>query len=153
MNKPLAAPLRGFTLIEVMITVAIVAILASIALPAYTDYIRRGQLHEAPPILSDYRIKMEQYYQDNRNYGTGNCATGGVTPTWANFNPGAKHFTFTCELKDAGQNYVVTAAGTGPLDGYSYTIDSGTSNYQHTTKFKSAVVATNCWLIKGDECQ
>ena len=63
-------PASGFTLIEVMITVAIVAILGSIALPAYFDYVRRGQLPEAFSNLADYRVKMEQYYQDNRNYGT-----------------------------------------------------------------------------------
>jgi type IV pilus assembly protein PilE len=60
---------RGFTLIEVMIVVAIVAILSSVAYPAYTDYVRRGQLQEAFTNLANYRIQMEQYYQDNGHHG------------------------------------------------------------------------------------
>ncbi len=69
--------MAGFTLIEVMIVVAIIAILASIALPSYNDYVRRGQIQEAFGYLSDSRVKMEQYFQDNRNYGT---ASPGACP-------------------------------------------------------------------------
>lgn len=153
MNTRSLHPLRGFTLIEVMVTVAIVAVLAGIALPAYTNYVRRGKLNEAPPFLSDYRIKMEQFYQDNRNYGSSNtCAKGPVTPNWATFVSGAKNFDFTCQLAADAQSYTLIATGKGAAAGYVYTIDSSTSNYQHTTQFKSATVAKDCWLIKGDEC-
>ncbi len=54
-------PTRGFTLVEALITVAIVSILASIALPAYTDYITRSKLVEATTSLSDMRVRLEQY--------------------------------------------------------------------------------------------
>ena len=54
----------GFTLIEVMIVVAIVAILAGIALPSYLDYVRRGQIQEGTTALADGRVKMEQFFQD-----------------------------------------------------------------------------------------
>ena len=81
---------RGFTLIEVMIVVAIVAILATVALPAYTDYLRRGQIPEAFTYLSDYRVKMEQYYQDQRMYGVGTCAN--AASTWNGFSPTGKKY-------------------------------------------------------------
>src|SRR5262252_747950 len=58
----------GFTLIEVMITVAVIAILAAVALPSYLDYVTRGNLVEARSNLSDMRTRLEQYFLDNRAY-------------------------------------------------------------------------------------
>ena len=51
---------RGFTLIELMITVAVIAVLSAIALPSYTDYVTRSKLAEAYAHLADLRVKMEQ---------------------------------------------------------------------------------------------
>ena len=53
-------------MIEVMIVVAIVAILAAIALPNYSDYVKRGKIIEATSGLSDMRTRYEQFYLDNR---------------------------------------------------------------------------------------
>ena len=141
---------QGFTLIEVMITVAIIAILSSVAIPAYTDYLRRGQLPEAFTNLSDYRVKMEQYYQDNRNYGTVNCADIAGGPSWANFIPsGAKYFTYACAT--TGQAYVIVATGSaGRAVGHDYSVDH--NNLQTTTNFKGVAVAKSCWLTRGNEC-
>jgi len=148
-----ARPSRGFTLIEVMITVAIVAILAAVALPAYTDYVRRGQLSEAFATLSDYRVKMEQYYQDHRNYGGAACADGAPTPAWASFSPASlKHFELSCTVSGGGQRYTLTARGkTGvAATGHEYTVDQ--DNTQRTVTFKGASSSATCWLIKGSEC-
>jgi type IV pilus assembly protein PilE len=144
---------RGFTLIELMVTVAIVAILAGTALPAYTDYVRRGQLPDAFSALADYRVKMEQYYQDRRNYGTAACADVASGPTWANFTPGSSSkFNFSCSLLESGQGYRVTATGktgTGAA-GHTYTVDH--SNNQATSTFKGSSVTKTCWLARGNEC-
>ncbi len=61
---------KGFTLIELMIVVAIIGILSMIGIPAYNDYVTRGKLVDATSKLADMRIQLEQYYQDNRNYGS-----------------------------------------------------------------------------------
>ena len=148
----------GFTLIEVMIVVAIIAILASVALPSYQNYVRRGQQAEAFNSLSNFRARMEQYYQDNRNYGTSAaCAADATANSWHNFAPSsAKYFSFGCATNtDAGdttqQSYTLTATGNaGAAVGYVYTINQ--NGDRATTTFKGNAVTASCWLTKTATC-
>jgi type IV pilus assembly protein PilE len=148
---------RGFTLIEIMVTVAIVAILAAIALPNYRDYITRGKIVEATAGLADARVKMEQYFQDNRAY-PGGCVIAPAAPGAANVQlQSLQHFALTCGNLTA-TTYTVTATGTGDMVGFSYTIDQDNNK---TSGFTGAgasagwtVAAPNtCWVIrKGAVC-
>jgi type IV pilus assembly protein PilE len=147
---------RGFTLIEVMIVVAIVAILASVALPAYTAYIRRGQMQEAFTNLAAFRIKLEQYYQDNRAFGdtaTDFCGTATANALTSTVLGGeVKYFTYSCTTSNSGQNYTITATGAGGnVTGYDYTLnDAGT---KATTQFAGATATATCWASKSlDDC-
>ena len=139
---------RGFTLIELMVAVAVVAILAAIAYPSYTSYIRRGQLSEAYGSLADYRVKMEQYYQDNKSYGTTTCADTNA-PTWAVWPvANLKYFSLTCALTNGGQGFTLTANGSSPqTTGYTYTVNE--SNQRKTTKFAGAAATAQCWASKS----
>lgn len=143
---------RGFTLIELMIAVAILAILATVALPSYTDYIRRSQITDATSTLAARRTSMEQFHQDHRNYGTGTtCGNDGTTQK-VPAEVATEHFTYGCVMSNANQNYVLTATGNpGNTNGHVYTInDAGTRT---TTKFKDvAQSGKNCWLVRGSEC-
>ena len=134
----------GFTLIELMIVVAIIAILGSIAVPSYTRYVQRGDLVEATNALSQYRVQMEQYYQDNRSYLNG-AACGIAVP--ANL----VNFTVACVPGAGGQSYTATATANAasPVAGAAYTIDQSAN--QGTTglpKGWAGAPSLNTWIVR-----
>ncbi|MDR0247243.1 MAG: prepilin-type N-terminal cleavage/methylation domain-containing protein, partial [Burkholderiales bacterium] len=65
--------IQGFTLIEMMIVVAIIGILAALAVPSYIDHVRRGAIPEGLAGLSNEKVRMEQFFMDNRAYAA-RCA-------------------------------------------------------------------------------
>jgi len=130
--------LKGFTLIEVMVTVAIVAILATIAYPNYSDYVRRGNVQEAPSTLSSYRAQLEQYYQDHRTFAKGDGTCGYPLPATT------KNFKYECTPANSGQTYSIVATGlTGTtVAGLAYKLNE--KNAQSTT-------CTSCaWSFSGE---
>ncbi len=73
---------QGFTLIELMIVVAIIAILAAIALPAYQDYVARSQVSEAMSLTSGAKTAVAEYYADKGAWPANNTQAGlATTPT------------------------------------------------------------------------
>lgn len=157
----------GFTLIELMVTVAIVGILATIALPAYSEYILRSQLTEPMTELASARVILEQYYQDNRQYGT-----TGAPSTWTTCPgsaPVGKYFNYSCGWRTSpplataygtdGQNqsFMVIATGIAstPTAGFVYAIDqrNGKQTITAPVGWAAATMPTNCWITKkGGVC-
>ena len=139
---------RGFTIIEVMIVVAIVAILASVALPAYTDYVTRSKIQEATATLLSQRVKLEQYFQDNRTY-VGACAGGTVAP----LPTGLKYFGITCNPLTASA-YTITAQGNcgagvdASMCGFSFSIDQANNRVTIAVPAGWTLPAGNCWVMK-----
>ncbi|SHG58516.1 type IV pilin protein [Massilia sp. CF038] len=143
-----AARSSGFTLIELMISLAIIAILAGLALPGYKDYITRSRLPAAAATLAIQRVKLEQYFLDNKTY-VGACAAGTVAPL-----PAADDFVYTCPTLTATE-FKVVATGTAKVKDFVYSIDQ--ENNRLTTGLpadgKWGTATINCWVTrKGGVC-
>lgn len=137
----------GFTLIELLTVVAVVGILAIIALPAYRDYVVRGKLVEASANLSDFRVRMEQFYQDNRRYDIAGGGCGAALPAAGN----ARYFTYTCAAGAApAQSYTATATGAGDMAGFTFTIDQLNNRVTTAVPAGWSGSGVSCWVRRKD---
>ena len=160
MNLPLrqAAERRcgGFTLIEVLVVGVIVAVLAGIALPSYSDYVQRSKIIEAVSNLSDMRTRLEQFYLDNRAYPSApaDCVpfVGGTSaPAGKIYLPAQqKYFEVACTAMSAAA-YTVTATGR-PAEGMSvsfvYTVNQ--ANARTSAGPGGSYTSSSCWAIRKD---
>jgi len=143
---------KGFTLIELMIVVAIVAILTTIAYPNYRDYVIRGQLVDATTGLAAVRANMERYFQDNRSY----ILVPGFPVPCDNITPVvAGRFLISCTSSDLNHFTAKAVGAAAPLSGFSFSVTE--ADVQSTvvtsppapTSFKGC---TTAWITKTGGC-
>ena len=141
----------GFTLIEVMIVVAIIAILSMVAYPSYRDYLLRGQLADATSGLSVLRAQMERHFQDNRSYSTVGafttpCAAAASTRTFGLFE-------VSCSGTPTATAFTLRAVGSGQANGFTFTISEADVRATTAAPGSGWNTCTTQWMVrKGQTC-
>ena len=143
---------KGFTLIEVLITVAIIGILAAIALPSYSAYVTRSKLPEAFSLLSGMGLSAQRYFQDNRSYAN-TTGINGCPPGVGVANGTSRNFNFSCTNVTAS-TITMSASGTSTdLTGISFTLNQDNVRATPSVPTGWTSNAGACWVrTQGGDC-
>lgn len=142
---------KGLTLIELMITLAVIAILSVVALPSYSQYIIRSKVVEGLQTLATTGVTMNQYMQDNGSYSTTSGSGSSISYTGLcgrSMPTKPESFTYTCVSDTTnGNTFLIKMTGKESLLGYEFTLDH--LDNRKTTANPNGTSDT-CWNISNN---
>lgn len=130
----------GFTLIELMIAVAVVAILAVIAIPSYNRYVLRSNRAAAESVMMDMASAQERYMIDNRSYAASTAALGYTLPDTVSSN----YKIDTAPVAGPPPGFTVTATPIGTVQ-VGDTWCNVLTYSSNGTKSANGTTPTTCW--------
>lgn len=132
----------GFTLVELMIVVAIIGILSAIAVPSYTSYVMRARLVEAHGVLASTQNKLEQYWTNHRKYEGFDAQDASLMPE------SGQNFDYSLDDPTVS-TYTLIATGKNAAAGFVYTIDQ--AGIRATTGAPEGWgTSDECWVDRKD---
>lgn len=132
---------RGFTLIEVMITVAVIGILSAIAYPSYVDHLRKSRRAEAQSLLMDIAMRQQQFLLDARKYGATVSTLNITVPTTVST-------FYTIDVSAPDTSSIPTFSATATPKGDQLSDKCGTLGVSQTgvkTAVKGGSAVSGCW--------
>lgn len=141
---------NGFTLIELMITVAIVAILASIAYPSYQEYVRRGARAEVRATMLNIAQLQERFFTSNNTYRAFDAPGGATAPPagWQNFSGSdlaSRRYNVSVAPPGGGTIANAFVISASPANGFADTT-CGTLTFSNLgVRASSAGTVADCW--------
>lgn len=129
---------RGFTLIELMIAVVVVAILAAIAFPSYQRYVLRSHRVEAQAVLSEAAARQERYYSQNNAY----ASTAAALNMTSNVNALQYYSLAISNVTATTYTLTATAKGAQAKDGQCLSLSLDQAGTRSNT---GTGTGTTCW--------
>lgn len=141
---------RGFTLVEVLVAMTIIAILAAIAFPSYTNYVTRTKRNGAKSFLVRIADLQEQFFLDNKQYAANLSGLGlaadvvGVSDIGDELPAGDADRVYLVALANTSAT-TYTVAAVPQLVQAKYDTKCGTLSLTHTGQRNQSGMGTNCW--------
>lgn len=139
----------GFTLIEMLVTVAIIGILSAVALPIYTTQMTKSRRIDAKGAVLELAARQERFFGINNRFGSTAAELGYTTLPWDVVSSGGQsYYRLSVSTDSSAQTYLAIATPIASqvqeTECFAYLIDQ-TGNKSNRSASQQALTGSNCW--------